>query len=64
MLKAMLQIGLKKSLSLKKLKIQFHGHMLLMIVMVKKLFEHSMKTTCKEQKRKNFKKKSNQEKGG
>ena len=31
LLKAILQIGLKKSLLLKKLKIQFHGHMLLMI---------------------------------
>ena len=31
LLKAILQIGLKKSLLLKKLKIQFQGHMLLMI---------------------------------
>ena len=28
MLKAILQIGLKKSLSLKELKIQFHGHVI------------------------------------
>ena len=28
---------------IKKLKIQFHGHMLLMILMVKKLLEHFMK---------------------
>ena len=31
LLKAILQIGLTKFLLLKKLKIQFHGHMLLMI---------------------------------
>ena len=31
------QIGLKKFLLLTKLKIQFHGHMLLMILMMKKL---------------------------
>ena len=33
------QIDLKKYLLLVKLKIQFHGHMLLMILMVKKLLE-------------------------
>ena len=43
LLKAILQIGLKKSLSLKKLIVQFHGSMLLMILMVKKLLEHFMK---------------------
>ena len=37
LLKAILPIGLKKFLSLNKLKIQFHGHMSLMILMVKKL---------------------------
>ena len=47
LLKVMLQIGLKKFLGLKRLKIQFHGLMLLMILMVKKLFEHSMKKNCK-----------------
>ena len=47
LLKAILQIGLKKTLSLKKLKIQFHGHMLLMILMVKKLLEHFMEKNCK-----------------
>ena len=36
------QTGLKKVLLLVKLKIQFHGHMLLMILMVKKLLEHFM----------------------
>ena len=32
---------------IKKFKIQFHGHMLLMILMVKKLLEHFMKKNCK-----------------
>ena len=32
---------------IKKLKIQFHGHMSLMILMVKKLLEHFMKKNCK-----------------
>ena len=32
---------------IKKLKIQFHGHMLLMMLMVKKLLEHFMKKNCK-----------------
>ena len=47
LLKAILQIGLKKCLLLKKLKIQFHGHMSLMILIVKKLLEHFMKKNCK-----------------
>ena len=37
-------IGLKKFLWLKKLKIPFHGHMLLMISMVKELLGHFTKT--------------------
>ena len=41
------QIGLKKFLLLVKLKIPFHGHMLLMISMVKKLLEHFMKKNYK-----------------
>ena len=41
------QIGLKKFLLLVKLKIQFHGHMLLTILMMKKLLEHFMKKNCK-----------------
>ena len=45
--KVILQIDLKKFFLLKKLKIQFHGHMLLMILMVKKLLEHFMKKNCK-----------------
>ena len=46
-LKFILQIGLKKYLWLKKLKIQFHGHMSFMILMVKKLLEYFMKKNCK-----------------
>ena len=54
LLKAILQIGLKKFLLLKKLKIQYHGHMLLMILMVKKLLEHFMKKNCKTTNQKRF----------
>ena len=55
LLKAILQIGLKKFLQLKKLKIQFHGLMLLMILMVRKLLEHFMEKNCKRQSRKKLK---------
>ena len=48
LLKDVHQIGLKKFLLLVKLKIQFHGHMLLMISMVKKLLEHFMKKNWKK----------------
>ena len=48
------QIGLKKFLLLVKLKIQFHGHMLLMILMVKKLLEYFMKKNCKRLTKKNL----------
>ena len=41
------QIGLKKFLLLLKLQIQFHGHMLLMISMAKKLLEYFMKKNYK-----------------
>ena len=37
------QTSLKKFLLLVKLKIQFHGNILLMISMVRKLLEHFMK---------------------
>ena len=47
------QISLKKLLLLVKLKIQFHGHMLLMISMVKKLLEHFMKKNCRRLIKKN-----------
>ena len=43
----------------KKIKIQFHGLMLLMILMVKKLLEHFMKKNCKRQINKNLESKSN-----
>ena len=36
-----------------KLKIHFHGHMLVMILMVKKLLEYSMKRNCKRLIKKN-----------
>ena len=46
----MLLIGLKKFLHLKKkTKIQCHIHMLLMILLVKKLLEHFIKMNCKKQ---------------
>ena len=48
LLKDIIQIGLKKYLWLKKLKIKFRGHMLLMISMVKKLLEHFMKKNYKK----------------
>ena len=48
LLKDIHQIGLKKSLLLVKLKIQFHGHMLLMISVVKKLLKHFMKKIAKD----------------
>ena len=54
LLNDILQIGLKKSLWLKRLKILFHGHMLLEILMVKKLLEHFMKKNCKKQIKKNL----------
>ena len=49
LLKDILQIGLKKFLWLKKLKILFHGDMLLMISMVKKLVEQFMKNNDQKQ---------------
>ena len=54
LLKVILQICLKKFLRLNKLKIQFHGLMLLIILMVKKFLEHSMKKNCKRQFNKNL----------
>ena len=45
----MYEIGQKKYLLLRKLKILYHGHMLLMILMVKKLLVHFMKMNCKAQ---------------
>ena len=49
------QIGLKKSLLLvKKKEIELHGHMLLMILMAKKLLEHFMKKNYKRLIKKNL----------
>ena len=48
------QIGLKKFFLLVKLKIQFYGHMLLMISMVKKLLELFMKKNYKRPIKKNL----------
>ena len=48
------QIGLKKLLLLKKLKIQFCGHMLLMISIAKKLLEHFMKKNYRRLMNKNL----------
>ena len=54
LLKNILQIGLKKVLWLKKLKILFCGHTLLTIPMVKKLSEHFMKNKYKKQNQQGF----------
>ena len=47
--KITLQIALKKLLWLKKLKALSHGHMLLMILIKKKLLGNSTKKICKIQ---------------
>ena len=44
----------RRFLRLKKLQIQFHGHTLLMILIVKKLLEHFMKKNCKRLIKKNL----------
>ena len=54
LLKDMLQIGLKNFLLLVKLKMQFLGHVWLMIWMVKKLLEVFMKKNCKRLVKKNL----------
>ena len=54
LLKDMHQIGLKKFLSLVKLNMQFHGHMLLMISMENKLLEYFMKKNCRRLIKKNL----------
>ena len=51
LLKAMFQIGLKKFFSLKTLKTQCHGHMLLVISMEKKCLERLTKKNCKKKKK-------------
>ena len=57
LLKDMLQIGLKKVFWLKKLKILFHGQVLLTISVVKKLSEHFIKESYKKQVNKNLRNK-------
>ena len=47
--KVTLQIGLKNFFKLRKLKILCCGHMLLVILTVKKLMERFIKRTCKKQ---------------
>ena len=58
-LKDTLKIGLKNFLWLKKLKIQFYGHLLLVILVVKKLLEHFIKRNFKKQTNKNLGEKVN-----
>ena len=47
------QVGLKNLLLLIQLNIQFHGHILLMILIVKKLLEHFLKKNSKRLTKKN-----------
>ena len=51
--KTIFQIDLKKFLSLQKLKILFHGHMLLVILKVKQLLERFTKKNYKKRGKKN-----------
>ena len=44
----------EEGLQLIKIKIQFHGHKLLMISMVNKSLEHFMKKNCRRQIKKNL----------
>ena len=52
-LKGICQIGQKKYLLLRKLKILYHGYMFLMTLMVKKLLVSFMKMNCKRLIKKN-----------
>ena len=52
--KVMFQIGVKKFLVSQKFKILRHGHMLLVILMEKKLLERFMKKNCKKQTKKSL----------
>ena len=57
LLNDLLEIGLKRFLWLIKLKIQLHEHMLLVILMVKKLLDHFMKKkNYKQQNQQKFRK--------
>ena len=61
--KTKFQIGLKKFLLLKKLKILFRGHMLLVILKVKNLLEcFKKKNNCEKQAKKSLELKNNKEK--
>ena len=60
--KAMIQIGLKTFLLLKKLKTLFRGHMLLVILKTKELLQRFTKKDCKKQIKKSLELKSNKEK--
>ena len=53
--KAMFQIGVKKFLRLKNLKTLCRGHMLLVILKVRKLLEHFTKKNWKKQIKKSLK---------
>ena len=55
--KVTFQIGLKRFLWLKKLKILCHGHMLLVTLMVKKLLERFAEKNCIKGNQKVIKKK-------
>ena len=52
--KVTLQIGLKRILWLKRLKLLYRGHILLMILMEKNLSERFNKKNCKKQIKKNL----------
>ena len=54
LLKDMFLIGQKKFLQLKKLKILYHGHMLLMILKMKRLLEVFIKKNCRKLIKKNL----------
>ena len=54
LLRGICQIGQKKYSLSKILKILYHGHMLLMILMVKKLLVHFLKMNCKRLIKKNL----------
>ena len=53
-LKGICQIGQKKYILLRKLNILYHGHMFLMILIVKKLLVPFMKMNCKRLIKKNL----------
>ena len=60
--KDIVRIGVTNVFRLKKLKILFLGHMLLVMLMAKKLLRHFTKKNCKRQIKKSLELKSNQKK--